>query len=351
MITQKSFGRLSNGSEVTLYTLTNQNETSVSIINYGAIVTHLCVKDRNGDMADIVLGYNSIEGYEKDSFYLGAIVGRYGNRIAKGQFELNGRKYQLTINDGPNHLHGGKKAFHNSLWKAEAKETEAGSAVILSLSSSDGEEGYPGNIQIMVTYTLTEADELKIDYSADTDAPTIINPTHHSYFNLSGDGSQTILDHELTIFAERFTPADNTAIPTGELRAVKNSPMDFTHATAIGERIEADDEQIKFGGGYDHNWVIDQYNGSVRKAASVFDPKSGRVMDVFTDQAGMQFYSGNYLNGKAVGKDGKTLNKRTGLCLETQNFPDAPNKPGFPSAVLEPGTTYKQTTIYQFSTR
>lgn len=349
MITQKSFGRLTDGREVTLFTLTNSHGTTANIINFGAIVTHLFIKDKEGRMEDVVLGYDSIEGYENDSFYLGAIVGRFGNRIARGQFELNGRKYQLTVNDGANHLHGGRNGFHKILWDAEPVETPAGSALALSHTSPDGEEGYPANVEITVTYTLTESDELRIDYIAESDSHTILNPTHHSYFNLSGDFTKPILDHQLTILGERFTPADNTAIPTGELRPVKASPMDFTKPTAIGERIAMDDEQLNFGGGYDHNWVIDQYNQSVRKAASVIEPKSGRVLEVFSDQPGMQFYSGNFLDGETTGKNGLPMRKRTGFCLEMQNFPDAPNKPEFPSAILEPGNPYKQTTIYRFS--
>lgn len=351
MIEKKLFGNLSDGREVYIYTLNNSAGSHVSIINYGAIVTSLFVKDNSGKLKDVVLGYDTIEGYENDKSFLGTIVGRYGNRIGEGKFSLDGNEYQLTINDGKNHLHGGSKGFYKALWNAESFESKEGPALKLSYISPDGDEGYPGTVTMHVTYTLTNDNELKIEYSGTTDKPTILNPTHHSYFNLSGDFTRTILDEELMINADKFTPVDETLITTGELTSVDGTPMDFRSFKRIGEDINEEYDQLKFGKGYDHNWVLNDYNSQVRKAASVYDSYSGIVMDVLTDQPGLQFYSGNFLDGTIIGKNGIAYQHRTALCLEAQCFPDSPNKPEFPSVVLRPGETYKQTTIYKFSVK
>ena len=351
MIEKKLFGKLDDGREVYLYTLKNSSGAQVQIINYGARVVSLTMPDRNGNFADIVTGYDSLKSYVHDNSYFGAIVGRYGNRIDKGKFTLDGKEYQLTINDGRNSLHGGKIGFFKAFWNAEPVESKEGPSLKLSLVSPDGDEGYPGTVTATVTYTLTNNDELKIDYTGTTDKPTIFNPTHHSYFNLSGNFDNTILDEKLFIDADSTTPVNNELIPTGEIAPVENTPMDFRKPTAIGSRINDDNEQIKFGRGYDHNWVLNNYKkGIVREVASLYDSTSGRFMEVYTDQPGLQFYSGNFLNGVA-GKNGAVYKYRTALCLETQHYPDSPNKPNFPSVVLRPGEVYKQTTIYKFSTK
>lgn len=352
MIKKDLFGKLSDGREVYSYTLTNSSGSQVKIINYGAVVVSLLVPDKNGKFADIVTGYENPQGYETGTSYFGAIVGRYGNRIGKGQFKLNGKSYQLTINDGPNHLHGGTIGFNKVLWDAEENKSKSGPSLKLTYTSKDGEQGYPGTLNISVIYTLTDKNELRIDYKATTDKPTILNPTHHSYFNLSGDFKNTILDHELTIDADSITPIDSTLITTGKMLSVKNTPFDFKKPTKIGLHINDNDEQIKFGKGFDHNWVLNNYRaGKVRKVVTLYEPVSGRLMEVLTDQPGMQFYSGNFMNGTSKGKDGATYPYRTGLCLEAQHYPDSPNKPKFPTVTLRPGATYKQTTIYRFSTK
>ena len=350
-ITKQEFGKLPDGREAYLFTLKNQAGSEVKITNYGAIVVSILVPDRNGKLGDVVLGYDSLDGYVKDKSFLGAIVGRYGNRIAKGKFTLDGKEYQLDINDGENSLHGGSQGFFKKLWDAEPIESQTDPALKLTYLSKDGEEGYPGDLTITVTYTLTKDNELKIDYVGTTDKPTILNPTHHSYFNLSGDPTKTILDEDLMINADKFTPVDKTLIPTGKFDNVINTPMNFLKPTPIGLHINDDYEQLKFGRGYDHNWVLNNYNKKVRLAATVYDSSSGRFMEVLTDQPGLQFYSGNFLDGSIIGKKGIRYNHRTALCLEAQDFPDAPNKPNFPSAVLRPGETYRQTTIYKFSVK
>ena len=351
MIEKKIFGKLDDGREVFLYTLKNNTGSKVQIINYGARVVSLTVPDRKGNFADIVTGFDSLKNYVNDNGYFGAIVGRYGNRIGKGKFQLDGNGYQLTTNDGENHLHGGKKGFFKALWNADPVESNLGPSLKLTLVSPDGDEGYPGTVTVSVTYTLTNNNELKIDYEGTTDKPTILNPTHHSYFNLSGDFSKTILNNELLIDADSTTPVDNELIPTGEIVPVENTPFDFRKPTAIGLHINDDNEQIKFGRGYDHNWVLNNYEkGVIRKVASLYDPNSGRFMEVLTDQPGLQFYSGNFLNG-VVGKNKVAYQYRTSLCLETQHYPDSPNKPNFPSVTLNPGEIYKQTTIYKFSVK
>jgi aldose 1-epimerase len=346
-----NYGKLPDGREVEQYTLTNKSGATVKVINFGAVVTSLTVPDRNGKFEDVVLGYDSLQGYIDGSSYFGAIVGRYGNRIGKGQFSLEGKKYQVTVNDGENHLHGGKIGFNKVLWTAKTVQDSAGPSLQLTYISKDGEEGYPGTVTLSVTYTLTDKNELRIVYEGTTDKTTVLNPTHHSYFNLSGSFNNTILDQLVTIEADSMTPVDKGLITTGKYLDVTNTPMDFRTPTAIGARINDKFEQLIFGHGYDHNWVIKNYSkGKVRKAAEVYEPKSGRVMTVYTDQPGLQFYTGNFLDGTAHGK-GVSYQQRTGLCLEAQCFPDSPNKPEFPSATLKPGEVYHQTTIYQFTTK
>jgi aldose 1-epimerase len=320
-------------------------------MTFGGIVVSLKVPDKNGKLDDVVLGFDSPGDYVKNHDYFGALIGRYGNRIAKGKFALDGKDYVLATNNGPNHLHGGKFGFDQRVWEADEAESEPGRALVLKYVSKDGEEGYPGTLSVKVRYAVTDSNELKIEYSAITDKPTIVNLTQHSYFNLAGQGSGDILGHELTIVADRFTPVDSTLIPTGELRPVEGTPMDFRVPVAIGARINQKDQQLIFGGGYDHNWVLTRKDSTLSLAASLHDPTSGRVMDVWTTEPGLQFYSGNFLNGSAVGKGGKTYNYRNGLCLETQHFPDSPNKPQFPSTVLRPGENYMTTTLYRFLAR
>jgi aldose 1-epimerase len=343
-IKKQAFGKTEDGKSVDLYTLTNANGLKAEIITYGGIVTSLQVPDRNGKLADIVLGCDDVNDYAKKSPYFGALIGRYGNRIAKGRFTLDGVEYKLATNDGPNHLHGGKKGFDKVVWKAKPMQTKEGPALELTYLSRDGEEGYPGNLSCTVVYTLTNKNELKISYKATTDKATIVNLTHHSYFNLAGFSSGDILGHTLQIFADRFTPVDKTLIPTGEIKPVKGTPMDFTKPMAIGSRIK------DVEGGYDHNYVLNSSDGSLALAASVYEPKTGRVMEIYTTEPGIQFYSGNFLDGSLKGK-GAVYNKHAGFCLEAQHFPDSPNEPDFPSVVLRPGQKYTQLTVHKFSAR
>jgi len=343
------FGKLLDGREVFQYTLANKSGAILKVINFGAVVTSLTVPDRNGKFEDVILGYDSLDGYINSKFYFGAIVGRYGNRIGKGQFTLEGKKYQLAVNNGENHLHGGNIGFDKVLWDAKTLPDSMGQSIQLTYVSPDGEEGYPGKVTLSVTYTLSDKNELRIVYKGTTDKVTILNPTHHSYFNLSGSFNNTILGHLLTIEADAITPVDKGLITTGKYLDVTKTPMDFRTPMAIGARINDKFEQLIFGNGYDHNWVIKNYSkGKLRKAAEVYEQKSGRLMTVYTDQPGLQFYSGNFLDGTAKGK-GVSYQLRTGLCLEAQCYPDSPNKPEFPSVTLKPGETYEQTTIYQFS--
>lgn len=339
-IETEEFGTMDDGSSVQLFTLTNENGMEVSITNFGGIVTSIKVPDKDGNIEDVVLGFDDFEKYKSGHPFFGAIAGRYANRIANGEFELNGETYQLATNDGENHLHGGNEGFDKKLWNAEVNQDE--NSVTLSYLSPDGEEGYPGNLDVDVTYTLTDDNELKIDYHATTDKPTVLNLTNHSYFNLSGDPSQTILDHKLTINADRYTPVDDGLIPTGELRPVEGTAFDFTEPETVGARIES------IPPGYDHNFVLNNPDSGVRKIATVEHEESGRVMEVYTDQPGVQFYTGNFLDGSLMDRNGNPIEQYAALCLETQTFPDSPNKPDFPSPVLNPGEMYETTTIYQF---
>jgi len=348
-LAESAFGTLSDGRRVTLFTLTNAAGAEARVIDYGATVVSLKVPDRDGKLRDVVLGYDDVAGYEQGKAFLGATVGRYANRIAAGKFTLDGKAYQLDLNDGPNHLHGGADGFHKKLWKAVATKSKDGPAVALTYVSPAGEDGYPGTVTLTVTYTLTRAGALRVDYLGTTDRPTLLNPTHHSYFNLSGDPTQTILDEELSIDAGQITAIGEGLIPTGKLAAVAGTPLDFRRPTRIGARIDAHDGQLDLGHGYDQNWVLANH-GKLKKVAELYDARSGIVMRVVTDQPGLQLYSGNFLDG-IKGKQGVVYLRRTALCLETQNFPDAPNHPGFPSAVLRPGQRYRHTTVYEFSTR
>jgi len=348
-VRKQSFGKTKAGEPVELYTLTNSKGMEVSISTYGGIVTALKVPDRAGKVDDVVLGHDSAESYiANNSPYLGAIIGRYGNRIAKAKFSLNGVEYKLAANNGANSLHGGPTGFHTRLWKA--KEVENGQGLELSYVSQDGEEGFPGALTVFVTYTLTENNELKIDYHAMTDKETVVNLTNHSYFNLAGQGNGDILGHLLTIEAGRFTPVDAGLIPTGVLQPVEGTPFDFRKPVAIGARINDKNEQLALGGGYDHNFVLNRTGDGLSLAARVTEPTTGRVLEVLTTEPGVQFYSGNFLDGTITGKGGKVYNKRYGFCLETQHYPDSPNQPNFPSTTLKPGGHYNTTTVYRFTT-
>ena len=341
------------GKPIEMVTLKNNHGMEVQAITYGAIITSIKVPDRSGTIADVALGFDAPDTYwaEPTPPFFGAVVGRYGNRIAKGKFTLDGKTYSLAINNAPNTLHGGNKGFDKQVWNVAIKEDAAGSSAIFSRTSPDGEEGYPGTLQARVTYTLTEKNELIVDYHATSDKATPVNLTQHTYFNLAGEGSGTILDHELTIDAERYTPVDETLIPTGELALVQGTPFDFRKATAIGARIAESHPQLKNGKGYDHNWVLNRGGAALHHAAQLRDPKSGRTLDVATTEPGLQFYSGNFLDGTIKGKGGKPYVLRSGLCLETQHYPDSPNKPLFPSTILQPGKTYESRTVFTFSAR
>ncbi len=349
-VTKAPFGT-ADGQPVDIYTLRNAKGAEARIINYGGIVVSLKVPDKNSNMGDVVLGYDNLADYTKTPPppYFGALIGRYGNRIAKGQFTLDGVMHQLPLNDGPNSLHGGNKGFDKRVWHAEGFDSPLGPQLILTYFSQDGEEGYPGNLRVKAVYTLTDANELRIDFTATTDKDTVLNLTHHSYFNLTGKGD--ILGHEVYINADRFTPVDKTLIPTGELRPVENTPFDFRISTPIGQRINQDNEQLQFGRGYDHNWVINKPLGQLGLQARVYDSTSGRVMEVWSDQPGLQFYSGNFLDGTLKGKGGWVYQRRAAFCMEPQHYPDSPNHANFPSTELKPGQTYKNTIIYRFSVR
>ena len=349
-MTRSPFGSLPDGTALELFTFRNASGMEVSVTNYGGIITSLKVPDRNGELGDITLGYESIDGYLRSSPYFGALIGRYGNRIGNAQFTLDGTTYKLPANDGPNTLHGGVKGFDKVVWNAEPFEREGERGVVFTYTSPDGEEGFPGTLQARVTYTLTDKNELAFDYHATTDKPTVVNLTQHAYFNLAGDGSGDILGHELTINADRYTPVDKNLIPTGELASVAGTPFDFRTKNTIGARINDDHPQLKAGGGYDHNFVLNRSGDGLVLAARVEEPKTGRVMEVHTTEPGLQFYSGNFLDGSITGKQGHVYAHRTGFCLETQHFPDSPNKPSFPSTTLRPGEEYSSRTVYTFST-
>ncbi|MGC3959947.1 MAG: aldose epimerase family protein [Verrucomicrobiota bacterium] len=341
------FGQTPKGKAVTLYTLRNANGVVATICNYGGLVTSLQVPDRNGKLGDVVLGYDNLAGYLKETPYFGALIGRYGNRIAKGKFALNGQTYTLATNNGPNALHGGLKGFDKVVWDAKPLITAQGPALELRYVSKDGEEGYPGTLTVTAVYTLTANNALQLDYTATTDKDTVANLTQHSYFNLAGKGD--ILGHEVMINADKFTPVDATLIPTGELPSVAGTPFDFRKATTIGARIGEQNEQLKFGGGYDHNWVIAKPAGQLAVMARVSEPTSGRVLEVLSTEPGLQFYSGNFLDGTITGKGGWVYQFRNGFCMEPQHYPDSPNQPNFPSVVLKPGQVYHNTIIYRFS--
>jgi aldose 1-epimerase len=346
---KQSFGTR-DGRAVNLYTLTNAHGVEIRAMNYGGIITSIRVPDRKGQLADIVLGHETLEGYTPNPPFLGAVVGRYANRIANGTFTLDGKTYTLPKNDGPNTLHGGvKRTFDKVVWDDEALTAKNG--VAFSYLSKDGEEGFPGNLKIKVTYTLMDSNELVIDYEATTDKATPINVSQHSYFNLAGEGTGDILGHELMLNADHFTPVDKSLIPTGELRPVKGTPMDFTTPTKIGARIDDNYEQLALGKGYDHNFVINRKVSGMVLAARAYEPGSGRVLEVSTDQPGVQFYSGNFLDGTVTGKQGHVYKRRYGFCLETQHFPDSPNHPEFPSTILKAGATFHTKTVFKFSTR
>jgi aldose 1-epimerase len=348
-MTSQLFGTTRDGRPAHLYKLAGRSAIEVDITNYGGAIVSLLVPDRNGNLADVALGYDTLAGYETDKAYLGAIIGRFANRIAHGRFALHGVEYTLPLNNGDNSLHGGATGFDKRLWTG--REISSNSLELTYLSP-DGEEGYPGNLSARVVYTLTSQNELQIDYSAATDQNTIVNLTNHSYFNLAGQGEGDILGHEVTLHAHYFTPINARLIPTGETRSVQGTPLDFTRQTAVGSRIAAADEQLRLAGGYDHNWIPDRESDRTSVlAAEVCEPASGRVLQVFTTQPGIQFYSGNFLDGSARGKQGKLYHRRYGFCLETQHYPDSPNHPNFPSTELQPGQPYRETTVFKFSAR
>lgn len=344
-----TFGTLPGGEQAMLYALCNAHGMEARITDYGGIVTSLLVPDKAGKTADVVLGFDSLAPYLADNPYFGCIVGRYGNRIGQARFTLDGKAYALAANNGANHLHGGVSGFDKKLWRVVRAPKARDQSLALAYTSPDGEEGYPGRLDVTVTYTVTEANELAIDYEAVTDKPTIVNLTHHGYFNLGGHGSGLITGHRLRIRAEKFTPVDAGLIPTGELRPVEGTPFDFRDPVVIGMRIDADDAQLRNGKGYDHNFVLTRAGAGLEPAARVEDPASGRVMEVLTTEPGVQFYSGNFLDGHHVGKGGLRYARRSGLCLETQHYPDSPNRPAFPSVRLDPGRTYRSRTVYRFS--
>jgi aldose 1-epimerase len=349
---RESAGHLPDGTAVDRYTLTNDRKLEVRILTYGGIIQVLKAPDRNGNARNITLGFRTLGDYVKDnSPYFGALIGRYGNRIAKGQFTLDGQTYQLPINNDPNSLHGGTVGWDKKVWGATARRNARSVSLRLTLTSPDGDQGYPGTVQAVVTYTLTNTNQLVMDYRATTDKPTVINLTNHAYWNLAGEGSGTIYDQELELNANQYTPVDSTLIPTGEIDNVRDTPMDFRDATPVGERIRENTRQLVYGRGYDHNWVIDRdgRRGLVR-AARLTDPDSGRVLTVLTQEPGIQFYSGNFLNGTLYGYGRKAYRQGDGLALETQHYPDSPNHANFPSTVLRPGQTYATTTVYAFST-
>jgi aldose 1-epimerase len=346
-IEKKLFGRMPDGQEIYEYTLTNASSIEVRVINYGGIITSLKTSDKNGVLEDIVLGHDSLSGYLKASPYFGAIIGRYGNRIANGKFVIDGTEYRVAQNNNGQHLHGGVKGFDKVFWDVDQLDDKS---LKLTYLSKDMEEGYPGNLNIEVIYTLTDNNELKVDYKATTDKKTIVNLTHHSYFNLTGNVKRDILDHEVTIYADHFIPVTPLLIPTGELKNVSETPFDFRKQTAIGSRINDKYTQLEVAGGYDHCWVLSSKD-SIKHAATVYEPVSGRVVNVYTTEPGMQLYCGNFLDGSITGKQDVVYKHRYGFCLETEHFPDSPNQKNFPSTALNPGEVYRTQTTYTFSAR
>jgi aldose 1-epimerase len=348
-VRKETFGKTADGKPVDLYTLTNSNGLEVRAMTYGGIIVSIRVPDRKGKTADVVLGHDNFDGYLVNPPYFGAIVGRYANRIANGTFTLDRVKYTLPKNDGQNTLHGGLIGFNKVIWEAKEFKSAKGVGVAFNYLSKDGEEGFPGNLKVKVSYTLTNENQLIIDYEATTDKATPLNLTQHTYFNLAGEGNGDILGHEVMLNADRFTPADKTLIPTGEIRPVKGTPLDFTTPTTIGARIDDNYEQLVIGHGYDHNFVIKRKDNSLTLAARAREPNSGRVLEVYTTEPAVQLYSGNFLDGTLVGKQGHAYKKRDAFCLETQHFPDSPNHPDFPSTILRPGTTFRSQTVFKFS--
>jgi aldose 1-epimerase len=344
------FGTTAQGKSVEMFTLSNQNGCGASIITYGATVVSLSVPDKGGRFADVVLGFKTLGEYEKNKAYIGSTIGRYGNRISGGKFHLNGKEFCLALNNGENSLHGGPKGLHAKVWDAEENVTAEGEGLRLRCFSEDGEEGFPGNLSVEVVYRLTKDNTFRIDYRATADADTVLNLTNHAYFNLAGEGTGDILGHRMMINADAFTAVNAVLIPTGEIRPVRNTPLDFTKPAGIGGRIDDPYEQIRLGGGYDHNYALNRRDDGLVPAACVLEPGSGRVMEVWTTEPGMQFYTGNFLDGSMTGKSGKPYTRRTGFCLETQHYPDSPNRPEFPSTVLKPGQEYRSTTMYKFLT-
>jgi aldose 1-epimerase len=350
-IEKNHFGKTNDGADIDRYILSNSKGMEISIITYGGIITSWTAADKNGDYKDIVLGYNTLAEYEDETPYFGALIGRYGNRIAKGKFTIDGETYTLAVNNGVNHLHGGLKGFDKVVWDAKTIVNDSSATLELSYLSKDMEEGYPGNLQTKVRYTLNNEDELTVKYDAKTDKPTIVNLTQHSYFNLTSDFNHPILDHELVINADSFLPVDSTLIPTGEFRNVSETPFDFRSSKAIGKRINEENIQIKYGLGYDHCWVLNDQEKGVRFVASAYEPVSGRLLEISSDKPGIQFYSGNFLDGTLPSKSKGKYQHRTGFCLETQYYPDSPNQKGFPSVILNPGESYQSQTVFRFSVK
>ncbi|MBN2416518.1 galactose mutarotase [bacterium] len=349
-IHRRTWGKTAEGGNVYTFTLTSKAGVECVVTNYGGYITSLRVPDRTGAAGDVVLGYETLQEYFDDEQYLGCLIGRFGNRIAQGTFRLNGEAYSLAVNNGKNHLHGGIKGFHKVLWDAETFGTAEEAGVRMSYFSPDGEEGYPGNLTVTAVFSLTAAGDLKVDFSARTDEATPVNLTHHGYFNLTC-AKRDILGHELQIDGDYYLPVDEGLIPLGNLEPVEGTPFDFRKAKAIGRDIDADDRQLEYGLGYDHNWVLNGESGVLKRACSVYEPESGRVMDIFTTDPGLQFYSGNFLDGSTTGKKGILYEHRYAIALEPQHYPDSPNQPGFPSTILKPGETYRHTIVYRFSVR
>ncbi len=347
-ISRAPFGQTKDGAPVEIFTLRNPAGMEARICDYGGLLVSLKVPDRNGNFGDVVLGYDNLDGYIKDSPYFGALIGRFGNRIAKGKFTLDGEPHTLAINNGPNSLHGGLKGFDKVMWQSHASVSADGPTLELTYLSKDGEEGYPGNLKVTAVYTLMKNNTLRLEFTATTDKDTVVNLTEHSYFNLAGEGD--VLGHIVQIKADKFTPVDSTLIPTGELKPVDGTPFDFRTPTAIGARIGQPDEQLKFGNGYDHNWVVNHPMGELGLDARVTEPKTGRVMEIWSTEPGLQFYSGNFLDGTLTGKGGRVYQFRNAFVMEPQHFPDSPNQPTFPTTELKPGETYHHTIVYKFST-